>query len=524
MEYDLEDVFYESYEEKLLHGNFNVEDSITNTKYEEINGARIIDSSLKVELSLNKTLENSEGYKVGDWTLKFKRGNKLGQFLDRVPFGIIDKTITGLGATTLEIETPVRNSIIVVPTKALAYNKVKSTNNKRNESYCLYVGSPIGDIKSDFKKGTIQDYLENRGVNVKKFVVVADSLPKLISFLEELEEPVYGDYFLLIDEIDTMQMDSAYRPRLEATIDYYARFKFFSKAIVSATLIPFSNPLLNSEAKLRIEYDVQPIRKIKAIYTNYVDDIAWELINDLIKTDAKKILVAYNSIDGIINIQKHLRIPNNECGILCSERSDSKVKDFIPDALECIDVEGKLLKRVTFLTCAYFAGIDIADKCHLIIISSRLQPFTYLSTERMTQIAGRCRPGLWSETIIYDIPQKVISVGSNQSEVYRNNLVNRAFAYAKVLNDLSNLVNQEPHLKPLKKYIDSYMDFISQCKPIHDDYPLTILRQNYINSEFVPAYFNIDALTERNKLKMFLYSNKKNLINELKAAGHKVCY
>lgn len=36
--------------------------------------------------------------------------------MDRIPFGVLNKTITGLGATTLEITNQERDSIIVVPT------------------------------------------------------------------------------------------------------------------------------------------------------------------------------------------------------------------------------------------------------------------------------------------------------------------------------------------------------------------------------------------------------------------------
>lgn len=109
----------------------------------------------------------------------------------------------------------------------------------------------------------------------------------------------------------------------------------------------------------------------------------------------EKILIAYNSLDGILNILNMLRNENivnsSDLGILCSERSNDKIKEYLEDTDNVIDEGGHLQKRIVFMTCAYFAGIDILDQCHLITISSHLQPFTYLSTQRMTQIAGRCR-------------------------------------------------------------------------------------------------------------------------------------
>lgn len=63
------------------------------------------------------------------WTMEIEQGTKLGDVLTRIPCGVIHKTITGLGATTLELVNQTRDSIIVVPTKSLAYNKYMWANN-----------------------------------------------------------------------------------------------------------------------------------------------------------------------------------------------------------------------------------------------------------------------------------------------------------------------------------------------------------------------------------------------------------
>lgn len=144
--------------------------------------------------------------------------------MDRIPFGILNKTITGLGATTLEIMNQERNSIIVVPTKSLAYSKYKSANAEKGDDYAFYVGSPIKETRSNVSASQVMSYLSSVGTTKKKFLVVADSLPFLIDILEKNDVDVYHDYFLMVDEIDTMQADSAYRPRLENVMDYYFKF------------------------------------------------------------------------------------------------------------------------------------------------------------------------------------------------------------------------------------------------------------------------------------------------------------
>ena len=474
---------------RILHGN-DVEIDLENDLIiPEINGAFIKDQGLQVSIKLNQRLTNIDGYDIGNWTIVFKQGYKMGQVLDSVPYGIIDKSITGIGATTLEINTELRSSIIVVPTKALAYNKYKTTNNARGENYCMYIGSSIGDIAKDITIDHVREYIASRGESVKKFVVVADSLPMLLDFLKILDEEVYRDYFLMVDEVDTMQADSAYRPRLETVMDYYFRFKFYNRAVITATMSEFSNPKLENEARVRIEWEVNPRRTISTLFTTYVDDLAWNEINLLLETDDNKILVAYNSLDGIANIIKHLSILSSDCGILCSERSIEKAQLYIEDAHKSIDSNGHLIKRVTFMTCAYFAGIDIMDKCHLITVTSKLQPFTYLSLNRMTQIAGRCRKGTFSETIIYDIPE--ISPKSEIKEVndYRLSLINRANKYAALLNDIVSATDEDPQLLPLKDFVFSYTDFVSKVKATNANYPLTIVRQESETDKFVPAYF-----------------------------------
>lgn len=505
---------------RILHGNDTDIDLENDVICEEINGANIIDNSLRIDIKLNKRLTNVDGYDIGNWAMIFKQVYRMGEVLDRVPFGIIDKTITGLGATTLELTTSVRSSIVVVPTKALAYNKCQMVNASYGNNYCMYVGSPIGEVKKDITIDDVSEYLNKRADNIRKFIVVADSLPKLLDFLLKLEEDVYSDYFLMIDEIDTMQADSAYRPRLEDVMDCYFNFKFYNRSVVSATICEFSNPKLKTEAYLRIEWEQQPVRTIQTLYTTYVDDLAWNEINvHLEDNNDEKVLVAYNSLDGIINIIKHLDISENNCGIMCSERSMDKAKDYITDADKSIDSNGHLLKRVTFMTCAYFAGIDIMDKCHLIVISTQLQPFTYLSINRISQIAGRCRLGNLSETIIYDTQKKESkSTHSNVSE-YRESLIKSAGNYSSVLNSVAETVSNEPSLLPLKDFIFSYMDFIGKKKPSDSHYPLSIVRKDN-KDKFVPAYFNIDALCETWNLRHSLYANKEQLLIKLRNQGN----
>lgn len=455
--------------------------------------------------------------------IQTKDSLKIGDVIDRLPYGIIDKSITGIGATTLELKTPSRSSIIVVPTKSLAYNKYKTILAEKGEGYALYVGSAIKEITKNISPTSIGEFMARGSSAVKKFLVVADSLGYLIYCLQQNGIDVYNSFFLLVDEIDTMQSDSTYRPRLEAVMDHYFKFNSENRAVVSATLNNFSNPRMVHEPKSLITWDNPPKRTINLIYTNSVDTVAVNKIKDLINDTQDEILIAYNSLDGIFNILEQLDVDKSNCGILCSERSYDKVKDYLEDVDNVIDENGNLQKKIVFMTCAYFAGIDIVDKCHLISITSHLQPFTYLSLGRLSQIAGRCRNGNLSETIIYDIPRDLPQTTHNDLQSYKEELIRRAEAYADFMNSSIRAAKADDTLKPLSEYLISFIDHIGQSKVDDNTYPVKIVRVNTCSEEAVPAYFVIDALMEKWRLVHTLYANPDNLRAELDRI-HNVIY
>lgn len=502
-------------------------DSNYPSQFSMLNEAHFNDTD-GVELVTLDEVKDSKG-EYTKWTITIKQGKRIGEVMDRVPFGIINKTITGLGATTLEIMNQERDSIIVVPTKSLAYSKCKSANLSKGDGYALYFGSPIKEIKSNVTPRQVQAYLNSNNHWKKKFLVVADSLPRLIKILESNGIDVYHNYFLMVDEIDTMQADSAYRPKLEDVMDYYFKFDWKHRSAVSATLNDFSNPLLENESRVTTRWKDNPKRNIDLIYTNYVDDTTVEIIRQKLTDNPNdKILVAYNSLDGILNILEQLSkkgivdVNKSNCGILCSERNNDKVKEYLEDADNVINEEAYLQKKIVFMTCAYFAGIDIQDQCHLITITSRLQPFTYLSIRRMEQIAGRCRNGNLSETIIYDIPQEAPDSKFQNKEEYQTSLLDRAKTYAEFMNSTKETIKRNPELEELGSFIDSFVDYSAKAKVNNNDYPIKIIRIDSIEKTFKPSFFNIDALTEKWYLVHSLYTHKDNLYKELLEQGHHI--
>lgn len=324
----------ENFEETNLLGHLKVDiDFESPFFFIGVNGATINQYKKNAFIELKDLIIIDEDYYYNGCFCTLEDGDKLGDFFDCLPYGIINKTIPGIGATTLEIKSD-RNSIIVVPTKSLAYTKYKRTEAESGENSCMYIGSPFGTITKDITQKDINTYLEINNGKKKKFLVVADSLPKVLKAIGKYN---YTDYFLMIDEIDTLQTDSVYRPALEKVIDYYEEFKKENRAVVSATMIELTHPELLKETTITTSYGTIPSRNIQLRHTNNEDLCTIVTINEILKDRPDdKIVIAYNSLDGIlvcIELLKKTREEvdadfNDKIGILCSEMSKSKAGDY----------------------------------------------------------------------------------------------------------------------------------------------------------------------------------------------------
>jgi len=179
----------------------------------------------------------------------------LADIFQETPAGFFYKDETGMGATTLELNAK-RNSIIVEPIKITASSKAYKHN-------ALYVGSPTKyHTQKAPNKLKIKKYTSDSSIQHKKIVVVADSLPKVI---DAIGPDVFKDYFLLVDEIDSFQLDSTYRKSMELVLDIYKMFKSGNKALLSATKIDFTDPILCKEPVTSVKFTKPKSRDISII-------------------------------------------------------------------------------------------------------------------------------------------------------------------------------------------------------------------------------------------------------------------
>jgi hypothetical protein len=435
-------------------------------------------------------------------TLYLNQGEKLGDIIYSLPHGIIDKKVTGVGATTLELKAK-RNSIIVMPTKALAYCKYNAMQD------ALYVGSSYSELIQP-SINDILDYIKNNNIQYKKIIVIADSLTKLIKAIEKVDKNIYENYFLMIDEVDSLQYSNNYRPNISNTVDHYLKFKRHNRALVSATINEFSHPELKKESLTIFRYKETFKRKVQLSYTNRINELLANKVISIVNATDDKIAIAYNSISNILYTIKLLPLEiQNQCGVLCSDMSQADVGEYYT-----LTHNGVLEKKITFMTSSYFSGIDIYDKCHLITISNIEKPFSTLILNTITQIHGRFRNGLLSDSIIHNSFKEKTDKKwiYNNINKYRESLIYKAEKVIEFVDSINNLLqtNKEKDARinlDLFNLFERIKDLIREkaTEKLLGREEYTLIRKNTQNRNEI-AYFNIDAACEKMRAYSKLYS------------------
>ena len=239
-------------------------------------------------------------------TLLIEKGQYLSDILAEIPTNtIVSKTIPGCGATTLEIETK-RNSIIIVPNVPVIHSKCSKYPNLLG----VYEGVTVQDII---------DYLRT-DIPFKKLITTPESYPKIKMAMEKMRLDMFANFFCLMDECHLLIKDIDYRSDIILPIDDF--FSFRGKALVTATLLEFTDPRFN-ENNFRI-LSVEPNYKYgHDIVLIHVNDVFSELEFEF-KGIKKNTFFFLNSIDLIFSIVNQLGIAKDS-SIFCSSKSRVKL-------------------------------------------------------------------------------------------------------------------------------------------------------------------------------------------------------
>jgi len=438
-------------------------------------------------------------------TIILATGSYLGETsIKELPHGIIDKTETGIGATTLELNST-RNSIIVEPHKITA-------SSKAYKHKALYIGTPTKYHPKKVTDKEIKEYLLDTSKQGKKIVVVTDSLPRLIKVMNSIDQKEHDKYFLMLDEVDSFQHDSTFRGSMELSLDIYKKFDQDKRAMVTATMIPFSDPELEHEPRTIFKYDVPTLRGIDFISAENLEGKTIDKIKELIASNPNdKIMIAYNSVTGSYDLAEHLvkdKIINKaDIKILCSINSEKIAKDYFAELSDDV-----LPAKLCFCTSAYFSGYDLKEKYHLVSLSTTDSPIYTLSDHKIKQIAGRGRKGLLSETIVYSTKGKTL-----KQSYTKDDLINSATKVISSLECLERHFSTTPLLKDnLKKTWESVANTVTIDT-------FTLVRYD-ANGKPQISYLNIDAYLESVRVREEVYKNDQSLYQIHKTTGHTVSY
>jgi len=319
----------------------------------------------------NTVPDEIEFYKEDKWLcVALKRYN-----IDKIPSNIIlDKTLTGIGATTMELDAK-RNSIIIEP-------NVPVIKGKTNSEICA--------IYKGVKTTTVKKYLQNTKIKYKKILTTPESFWKIRDAAKEAEIDIYSeDWFCLYDESEKITQDVEFRKRIIAPINDFFTFK--NKAFISATPLDITHiEFINQgfkKVKVRPQFNYQ--KQLTLITTNDFAFKTKEKIESL--KDSKCVCVFYNTISGITALISTLGI-KSKSKIFCSDESMKKLK---PDGY---NVDSKIslpLEKYNFFSSSFFSAldIDIREKADVLILvnlyqarHSIIDPFT-----EAIQIQGRFR-------------------------------------------------------------------------------------------------------------------------------------
>ena len=417
--------------------------------------------------------------------IKIYKGEWLSDALKRngnkhIPSNIIlDKTLTGLGATHTELHSK-RNSIIIEPNIPVILEKTKLHPD------WLAVWEKCTSAK-------VGKYLQS-STKYKKLICTPESFSKIRAAANKQNINIYKDYFCLMDECEKFIQDSDFRKRITQPV--YDFFQFKNKAFVSATPLEMSHPTLVEQnfRKLKIvpQYDYQI--PLELVVTNSYDSTVRKRFQALEDSDC--ICIFLNSTDGINKIINSLHLTDYK--VFCSEKSANKLKE---RDFENVSEMLEPLAKYNFFTCRFFSALDIKlDVKPDVLFLTDLYQATYTMIDPFTeaiQIPGRFRNGINSLTHITNVR---IDLDVQSKEEIKGEIEEFEITYNN-LKKRKEKVSETYRKRAISKEMESvtYADFLDEKDNIN--------------------YFAIDNLYNEERVKSY-YLTKDSLLRAYEATNH----
>lgn len=318
---------------------------------------------------------------------------------------VIYKKVTGIGATTLEIESN-RHSIIIEPNTPVIESKIGQHHNLLG----VFEGVQTSDIIS---------YLQDDSITTKKIMTTPESFGKVKRAFALLNIDMYNDFFLLFDECHKLTSEIDFRETISLPMQDF--WKFRNRSLISATITNFNSYPTFKKCNFKnvtIEPNWYHALKVNLYSSNNILQDIQHCLNSLPDKDNTNICFFVNSIDLIISIVESLNI-KEDSNVYCSSQSIDKL---LRKGFENVFTKVGELNKYNFYTSRFYSAVDIYSdsKPHVIVISEAVKaPQTMIEPLlESRQIAGRFRNGINSFTHIAGLDKDIQTKSYTELQKY----------------------------------------------------------------------------------------------------------
>lgn len=308
-------------------------------------------------------------------------GQFLSEVMREIPSNVIlNKVMTGCGATTLEINAA-RHSIIIEPNVPVIIGKKA----QHDFLFAVYEGTTREDVKT---------YLAGDEDGYRKIITTPEGFDKkVLPAMYEEKIPVYEEYFLLFDECEKPIQDVGYRGDIYLPVEDF--FKFKGKAMVSATPIIPSDPRFEEQGfeMLRIVPTYDYCKDLTVVVTNNTVCVLRKLLERYRKA-GEKVCVFFNSTDATLSLIQTLKLQDRS-KVFCSEKSVRKLKR---EGFAAVSDNLTELAEVNFFTSRFYSAVDIKldYQPNVIVLTDVFHaPYSMIDPQtEVVQAVGRFRNGV----------------------------------------------------------------------------------------------------------------------------------
>ena len=317
-----------------------------------------------------------------------------------LPNGILDKELTGCGATTLAL-TDGYPTIIASPRKALVLNKTKQF--PVPQSFAVVSGV----YKQDVRK-----YLDDciREGIIPKIITTYDSLSKVSSSLTEEER---NSFRLVIDEFHNILNDSVFKALTEmAVLDECLKYNYVTYLSATPMLEKYIDSIehfknveyyqlkWNEEDILEFRLYDNPTQNPLGAICEVIKAYKQDGFVDFDGIRSYEAVIFLNSVSNIINVIHTCSLTPEDCNIVISNNKDNnslldafgidKTYNYI---IGEIPLSGENNKMFTFCTSTAYQGCDFhSNSAMTFIVSDSNIPNTVVDIfTELPQIIGRQR-------------------------------------------------------------------------------------------------------------------------------------